>query len=192
MFASIFIASLFIVLNAMCANQSTIGDKFSYTDSRGQMIEVVNIASDLPYYKDKIGDWNILEYFEKDGRKFCYALMEGVNLITNFKEARKPHIVVILNHNLYPSFKVNSGYSVAKGSDVKISVNGYSVGLESNGEQYAWTYKNTDDIVIIENMLSEKSMLILSVSRHGKYAVDSYSLESFQAVFHRLMQLCSK
>ena len=190
MYGHLFMIVFLILCNATEVRAKSGDTIDEYVDELGQSIKVVQADADLPYFEEKYGKWHILKYY-KNKKKFCYTVLYGSEVVSNYKEPRKPYIMFSINHNLVPFFRVYSDYGISKGFGIVVSIEGNNFYLDVDSEDYGLTSGSSEDFKIATAMSSAEELLALSRGKKGVYAVDSYVISDFKVVLDKLVKLCS-
>lgn len=167
-------------------NNSELDDEIRnyFTDEDGNILEL----SKIPSLKAKIGEWNIL-VGNVDGRKACYAVSKAFAKVGNHKENRNEYFMVIYFNKKNQKINISTGYNFKQGSMVAISIDGVQFIANTYGD-ISMPDRGDTDIDIVRHMLHGKKVLVKGDSRIGTYSVDAYSIDEFQEVYSKLVELC--
>ena len=155
-----------------------------FTDSNGNILE----PNAIPSLKTKIDKWDLLTGF-LDGRKVCYAVTRPFAKVGNHKDARDAYLMVAYYNKKRQDINISSGYTYKTGSKITISVDGSQYSGKTY-ENIAMSPSRDVDLEIIRHMLHGKRLMVKADSKIGTYSVDAYSLEKFEEVYAKLVELC--
>ena len=145
-----------------------------------------------PSYEDKFGMWYVFTIQQND-MQVCYAVSNPIGLEGNYREDRRPYIMVALfNGTIKQEVSIVSGYFYKANSVVSISIDGQQERFIAEDDAIAWPERLGNDKKIIAKMINGSKMLVFSEEYSGLYSVDTYSLNGFTKAYKKAQELCSR
>ncbi|HSQ97893.1 MAG TPA: invasion associated locus B family protein [Rickettsiales bacterium] len=151
------------------------------------LIFVANSLASTPISIFK--DWTLFKS-QENGKEICYIASLPINKEGNYKKRGEPYATVMREKGAkYDEISVSSGFLYDPDKDIEISILKRKFPLFPNDEK-AWTYDRNDDIEIVKQMKIGNKMYILSYSKSGNKAIDTYSLIGFSEAYEQMISLC--
>ena len=133
--------------------------------------------------------WTLFKSTE-NGKEICYIASLPIKKEGDYKKRGEPYATVLREKGAqYDEVSISSGFIYDPDRDIEISILKRKFPLFSNDEK-AWTYDRNDDIEIIKQMKLGAKMYVLSYSKAGNRASDTYSLIGFNDAYNELLSLC--
>ena len=134
-------------------------------------------------------NWTLFKTVEK-GKEFCYIASLPIDKEGNYKKRGEPYAMVMREKGAqYDEVSISSGFIYDPDKDVEISILKRKFPLFANDEK-AWTYDRNDDVEIVKQMKLGAKMYVLSYSKTGDRANDTYSLIGFNDAYNAMISLC--
>ncbi len=153
--------------------------------------KAVVVNETQPSYEGKFGMWYVFTT-EYNNTKVCYTTSSPIGSDGNYKDNRKPYIMVALfNSAVKREISIVSDYFYKANSVVSVSIDGKQERFIAEDDMVAWPEKNGNDRKIIAEMINGVKMLVFSEEYSGLYSVDTYSLSGFAEAYKKTKELCS-
>lgn len=134
-------------------------------------------------------NWTLFKTVEK-GKEICYIASLPIEKEGDYKKRGESYAMVMREKGAQcDEVSISSGFIYDPDRDVEISILKRKFPLFSNDEK-AWTYDMNDDIEIVKQMKLGAKMYVLSYSKSGNRANDTYSLIGFNDAYNAMISLC--
>lgn len=139
-------------------------------------------------------DWSV---FKEDSSNQCWSVSapKSTRNTRNGKtvSVRRGEILLYVTHKtgLNPPGELafTGGYPFAKGSKVKVTIEGQSYELFTQGE-WAWPHNPDEDRQLIQAMEKGNNAVLVAKSSLGTQTTDTFSLSGFTAANAEAMKAC--
>ncbi len=139
---------------------------------------------------DVFGDWSAFAI--KDGGKpVCYVGSEPQKAVGNYTKRGETFILVTHRpaEKSVGVFSLQAGYTYKPGSQVEITVGGFSQSLFTD-QGHAWAYDGKADKALIGAMKGGSTLVAKGVSSRDTATTDTYSLNGFTAAYAAAAKAC--
>lgn len=150
-------------------------------------IGTLNLSASTPVSIHK--DWTLFKIVE-GGKEICYIASLPIKKEGTYKKRGEPYVIVTRGKKAaYDEISLSSGFIFDPDKDIEVSILKRKFPMFSD-EEKAWTYDRNDDVEMVKQMKAGAKMYVLSYSKFGTTANDTYSLLGFNDAYEKMINLC--
>lgn len=146
---------------------------------------ISNVVVDGSYY-----DWNVYYMDDLSGNKKCYIVSFAKKTIGNYKNDRKPYLMIAyFKAREVEEVSVFADYNYKLKSSIYVGVDNKQFRMFTK-DKFAWTKSVNDDKMLITEILKAKEIKIRGETVNGEYTVDTFSTNGLTRAYKRMIELC--
>ena len=134
------------------------------------------------------GDWRIFSLKERGGTT-CYIASQPVKKTGTYSKRDEPYIL-ITDRGSVDEVSFSPGYTLKKGSEVSVTVDGKAQPKLFVDDLLAWAYDSKQDTALVKAMRAGNSMVIKATSWKGTTSTDTFSLKGITRAHQEMKRLC--
>lgn len=134
------------------------------------------------------GDWRIFTVSES-GKKTCYIASMPKKKTGTYSKRDEPYILVT-SRGKVDEVSISPGYTLKKGSEVSLSVDGKEPFKLFTDDLLAWAFDSKQDMEIVKAMKAGGNMVVKATSWKNTTSTDTYSLKGISRAHKEMKQLC--
>ncbi len=136
----------------------------------------------------KFQDWNVFKT-DRGDKIICYTVSTPIRRDGNYDKRGEPFFLVTNIENDADEISTSAGFIFREKSNVEVSFGSKKFYLFPY-KAIAWSNNKNEDIDIIKEMQKSADMVLSSVDKNGKIAIDTYSLIGFSQSYEMLKKAC--
>lgn len=145
-------------------------------------------SSQHSLWQERFWDWTLYKTNRGD-QIICYLVSTPIKSSSSFKNRGEPFFLVTNIKNDADEISLAAGFTFKGDTDVELSFGSKKFYLFPY-RILAWANDKTSDINIIKEMQKNSDMIVTSIAKNGKMAIDTYSLIGFSHSYTKLKKTC--